>query len=308
MKPLILLLALLPTLSFSQWFEEYPYTTYLDFDTELNLEYVYPDTVANPTNIWQIASPNKVVFTDASSSPNVIVTDSVNSYPINDTSSFIIFHEITTGFDYGSELTGKYFVDSDAGNDFGKIELSPDNGASWVLISDDTLVYSDWDGELVAWPSDIYDSRTMSDSLNFSGETEEWESFRIDLYGASEIFEWEVEDTVLLRFTFISDSIFDDKDGLMFDDLVLRDLLTFGIDEERTIALTIYPNPTSDIIYLDAPNENIERVEVFSIEGRRVYSSNSELLEIDVSNFPVGSYHVKVYTQQGAALKLFVKE
>ncbi|MFT5820736.1 MAG: hypothetical protein ACI8ZM_001983 [Crocinitomix sp.] len=308
MKSTLLLLALIPTIAFSQWFEEYPYTTYLNFDTDLNLEYIYRDTVANPDNIWQIASPNKVVFIEATSSPNVIITDSTNSYPINDTSSFIIIHEITECFDFGSGLEGKYFVDSDEGNDYGKIEFSPDNGISWILISDDTLTFESWDGEIYTWPTEIYISGDISDSISFSGETVGWEDFYINLEQGREIFECEEGDTVLFKFSFISDSIFDDKDGLMFDDLVLRDLLTFGIDEANPIALTVYPNPTAEIIYLNAPNNEIQKVEVFNIQGRRIYTSITELNQVNVSNLPIGNYHLKIHTLQGAAVKSFVKE
>lgn len=308
MKTFLLLIILIPTITFSQWYEEYPYTTYLNFDTELNLEYVYCDTVSNPACIWQIASPNKVVFTEANSEPNVMVTDSTNSYPINDTSSFIVFHEITTGFDYGSGLEAAYFMDSDHGNDFGKIEMSPDNGASWVLISDDTLTYVDWDGEPATWPVDYYDTWGATDSISLTGESVEWQIFFINLEGANEHFDWVEGDTVLFKFTFISDSIFDDKDGLMFDDIVLRDLLTFGINEESNITFNVYPNPTTEIIYLSDLSAEVERIEVFDMQGRRIYYSNTELNFVDVSDLPSGSYHLKIFTPQGAALKPFIKQ
>jgi hypothetical protein len=267
--------------------------------------------VSNPACIWQIAAPNKGVFIEASSEPNVMVTDSTNSYPINDTSSFIVFHEITTGFEYGSGLEGQYFVDSDYGNDYGKIEMSPDNGESWVLISDDTLTYTDWGGEPATWPGELYDSWDgweISDSIAFSGESEEWISFFIVLAGANEHFEWEEGDTVLFRFTFISDGTFDDKDGLMFDNLVLRDLLTFGIDEENPIEWNIYPNPTVDLININATNNEVVKVEIFSMKGERIYSNNSAVKQVDVSELPAGQYHLKIYTSQGAAVKSFVKD
>ena len=42
-------------------------------------------------SVWQIGPPNKEVhFKSASTVPNVIVTDTINPYPINDTSRFQI--------------------------------------------------------------------------------------------------------------------------------------------------------------------------------------------------------------------------
>ncbi|HEY0030587.1 MAG TPA: hypothetical protein VGC65_07505, partial [Bacteroidia bacterium] len=48
---------------------------------------LYIDTISNPGNVWQIGPPQKNTFTGAVSSPNVIVTDTLNYYPVNDTSS-----------------------------------------------------------------------------------------------------------------------------------------------------------------------------------------------------------------------------
>src|SRR5690606_28661361 len=41
-------------------------------------------------SIWQIGPPQKSVFDSAATNPNVIVTDTINTYPINDTSSFTV--------------------------------------------------------------------------------------------------------------------------------------------------------------------------------------------------------------------------
>jgi hypothetical protein len=48
------------------------------------------DVASNPNNIWQIGPPQKAVLNNSNSSPNVIITDTINSYPITDTSSFTI--------------------------------------------------------------------------------------------------------------------------------------------------------------------------------------------------------------------------
>src|SRR5690349_9118432 len=41
-------------------------------------------------NIWQIGKPQKTAFDSAYSPLNVLVTDTINTYPINDTSIFTI--------------------------------------------------------------------------------------------------------------------------------------------------------------------------------------------------------------------------
>ncbi len=70
--------------------------------------WLWIDTVSNPNNIWQIGSPQKTVISSAHSAPNVIITDTVNTYPPNNTSVFIIGHLAQVGMpgflDFGGLL------------------------------------------------------------------------------------------------------------------------------------------------------------------------------------------------------------
>ena len=43
---------------------------------------------SSSNNIWQIGKPQKTLFYRASTLPNAIITDTLNPYPPNDTSSF----------------------------------------------------------------------------------------------------------------------------------------------------------------------------------------------------------------------------
>ncbi len=83
MKKHLLLLAMssLPGLSMGQ-LDFFDYT--ITFDDTLEIKNLYIDTVSNPNNIWQVGIPQKTIFTDAYSAPNVIVTDTANPYPVND--------------------------------------------------------------------------------------------------------------------------------------------------------------------------------------------------------------------------------
>jgi hypothetical protein len=59
----------------------------------------------------------------------------------------------------------------------------------------------------------------------------------------------------LFRFTFISDSIYDNLGGLMYDYLYFFDFIE-GISEIRfkPIRSSIYPNPTSDLFTIEFEN------------------------------------------------------
>lgn len=158
---------------------------------------IFIDSTANPNNVWQIGTPQKSVFSSAYSVPNVIVTDTINHYPTNDTSSFIYQHIAWYGMEIGqvADLKGQYYVDCDS-QDKGDIEISLDHGSTWNSILN-----------------------LSSSPINLSGSSGDWQYFSIYLgtYGLTNNVQ--NGDTVLIKFSFMSDGIQDNRDGLMFDDL-----------------------------------------------------------------------------------------
>lgn len=203
--------------SFGQWDLEGNYD--LTFDNENYLNHRTIDSISNPNNIWIIGSPNKNSFVNAYSSPNVIVTDTSKSYPINDTSKFIIRN---TAMGYGFEwphtvwLSGMYYVDTDTLSDFGGIEFSPNNGLTWLDILNDTLIIN----SNYSWPWARNGDRPV-----LSGNSNGWKSFWVHLAELGHSYNVEFGDTVLYRFSFLSDSFNSNKDGLMFDDLHFEDFV-----------------------------------------------------------------------------------
>ena len=68
----------------------------------------------------------------------------------------------------------------------------------------------------------------------------------------------------------------------------------------------LYPNPVNSIINIQLA-ETLEKVEVYSLLGRKVLENNTT--EINVSNFSSGVYLLKVYTKNGRiGVKRFMKE
>jgi len=64
-------------------------------------------------------------------------------------------------------------------------------------------------------------------------------------------------------------------------------------------AFTIYPNPTSNILYIKTTNEVIPEVKLYSIEGKQLLYLRST--EIDMSSYPAGIYFVQI---EGKTMKL----
>jgi len=59
--------------------------------------------------------------------------------------------------------------------------------------------------------------------------------------------------------------------------------------------LNIYPNPTSDILYIDAhENRPIQQIELYDILGQRVYQKTNPNNKLDLSDFQTGLYFLQV--------------
>lgn len=214
--------------------QEYIYT----FDDTTHWHSLTIDTINNPFNIWQIGSPQKSIINNAFSQPNAIITDTINSYPPNNMSKFEFVHHAQKGFIDGvvAVFSGFYFVDSDSLFDYGTIEFSPDNGATWINLLTDTE-YSDY----YNW---------FSEKPVLTGSSNGWQFFGIQLAGMNEVFEIDSTTVVRYKISFISDDINNEKDGLAFDDLHFQDHLLKVNSVNDVEGFEIYPNPSNDFLYI----------------------------------------------------------
>ncbi len=75
------------------------------------------------------------------------------------------------------------------------------------------------------------------------------------------------------------------------------------------VELSIYPNPTSNLLHIEASQTDISRVEVFDVQGKQVMQvSAANLTKLDVSQLTNGMYFLKVSTSDGELTKKFVKK
>ncbi len=243
----------------------------INFEDTLCINRLETDT--GISNSWQIGSPQKPLFNTAYSIPNAIVTDTVLPYPQNDSSVFLIKNPVNEGDIWGlSILQGRYNVQTDSLNDYGKMELSADGGQNWIdLLNDDKY-------------SDSYNWWTFKPVL--TGNSAGWKYFEVILSDIGSVFDIGIGDTIIFRFTFISDGIPDDLGGLMFDDLCFSSFVE-GISEQRFLPLKsrIFPNPSSHAFTIEFDNpEN----QLFHIA---VYNSNS-IMQFNEKNLKSGIFQI----------------
>ena len=75
-----------------------------------------------------------------------------------------------------------------------------------------------------------------------------------------------------------------------------------SVDEWSSNA-KIYPNPTSEKVYIEA--EGMRHVTVFNAIGQSMYDAevNADQLSIDMTSFPAGSYLVRINTDKGVCIR-----
>jgi len=273
------------------------YTQYFDgADTSLYSSIriaIDPDS----SNVWQIGTPQKIIFESASTMPNAIVTDTINFYPSNDTSSFIA-KVYLNGNNWGIfALQWKQKLDMDTSFDGGIIEYSVDTGNTWINVFNNPYVYN-------FYGYDTLNADTLSGGeFAFSGTDSTWKDIWLcfDLSWLSQFYQW--NDTVLFRFTLLSDSVDNSKEGWMIDNMLSHITFVHTINETASDNyLNVYPNPASNIVTIQAEKTMnyhiIERMELVDPLGRVVdkWINIPTKFWFDVSQYPSGLYFLKVKT------------
>jgi hypothetical protein len=111
-------------------------------------------------------------------------------------------------------------------------------------------------------------------------------------------------------------NIFEDSEGC-FINILDTDSLTFPLPLEDEVTLSsptfqennvsIYPNPTKDLIYIES-NNTINAVKIFDTLGRLVLEQNNPSNQIDIFNLSSGLLFVQIETDNGSLVKKVIKD
>lgn len=83
-----------------------------------------------------------------------------------------------------------------------------------------------------------------------------------------------------------------------------------GIEENGDGVLSIYPNPANDVIRITSASPVMERVEMFDLAGKQVYSALNVAsgAEINIADFTSGIYMLRIVTDEGIITRKVVKK
>ncbi|MPM10965.1 hypothetical protein SDC9_57303 [bioreactor metagenome] len=288
MKKTLLLLSAIIAIFGSSSGQSYEYDCVINFESNPCWGIYKIDTSYSMSN-WHICKPNKQTFESAFSAPLAILTDSTGPYRVNDTSSFTV--QLTDHFQcWCMPMIGAFYkMESDSLTDFGMIELSTDNGLSWNnILSNDIIPDGFW----------------LTPKPIFTGRISEWTEFFAMLPNVENI------DTLLFRFTFISDSVQTGKAGWILDDIKLL-IHTEGAPEiVIRNEVSAFPNPANNTIIIShAAFQNGLSISVYNIQGQLLYNHPMQQAktEIDMSQFENGVYFIRVFGVNTNVVKKIVK-
>lgn len=260
----------------------------------------FPGATFQTGGLWQIGTPEKTNFVASWSPSKALMTDSASVYgtsvdqsvvftfPINFVDQFInpaisFIHRL----DIAAGDTAFFEVSTDSLNWISPLEMSNINGSP--------VIGSIYNTNPQTGNSSNYFQNFFTDTLSAWIQTSVWLDCFIPLKDKS-------TGKVYFRFRFKSDNNSESRDGWMIDNLYfITYSLLGGIEDENTISVNVFPNPVSENKVNIISKEEIESLDLFSIDGIKVYSdrniqNNTVELPQTLSN---GLYQAVLHSKTG---------
>ena len=259
-------------------------------------------------NLWEVGEGNNG-WLYSFAGRNAIYTSGEPSYPVNNRSSFklILNDENIDHWPYSVYLEFQHRIDTEEGKDGGFIEVSHDGGESWINVIEDRSSCIN-PGE---WHShDIYSSEdTLYDGTpGFSGRRG-YESVNFGWEECLVKGEELQDDSLLVRFTFISDDNHSGDQGWVIDHIRLYSVRLMGaVEENPGYAPKIYPNPAKGYVTIELQfGEQDFSLKVFDLKGR---SMPVELKDdrLDLNEYTPGVYLLKIVSGQQTSISKLIVE
>lgn len=313
MKKLVLFICLVPFIAAAQpygWGFENCDTVSFDNSFPYNLRM---DTAASC--IWQHGNPSKSVFTSALTVSKCLVTDTVNTYPHSNKSSFIVDLQNDSShscYQYGiMQFIHSVNTDTLAGC---YIEVSIDS-SNWINIFNPIEpgfrygIYkkNNFSPEPTGLQNIIPDT-LFNGELGFKGNYDSDTMYMFFEYIVIKAYTFSPR----FRFTFISDSLSQPNDGWMIDNIVFGSYMGWGsVNENLSHSINIYPNPVEDTFAFEVDEKRFKPVKytITNVLGQQIASGNITTTYINTDDLPLGAYIITLIDKEGnSGAKLFYKQ
>jgi hypothetical protein len=85
-----------------------------------------------------------------------------------------------------------------------------------------------------------------------------------------------------------------------------------NISETNHQILNVWPNPVEDILHVEIDNTIIQTVKIMNVDGRilleKTLTSENSILQVDVSQFPSGTYILLIYNEKEFRTQKIIKK
>lgn len=81
-----------------------------------------------------------------------------------------------------------------------------------------------------------------------------------------------------------------------------------SVEENEINSLTVYPNPTKGLIYINPKTKTIISIGVFDLLGKKVLQLEGNIHRIDISTLQSGMYFLRIATDAGSFVQKIIKE
>ncbi len=280
-----------------------------DFNAENDSsERYFKIDTSQQNNLWQFGKVYKSMIDTTVSGPRALITDTSNTYPINNLSS-VEFKVLNRAPFKGTDAYHGFYlniwskIDSELNTDGGTIEVKHTNG-DWVNVIEDPLAS-------VEWSENFYGLEDTVSSLGKPGLTGSpvgWSL--VNLMYWTYLVQTSI-DTVSFRLTFASDSVDTQQDGWLIHRIEVIGYFESMDELHQKQQLHVFPNPANDILHISINNKSQEtgNLEIFDALGRSCFKDTKfKRSSLDISALEKGLYILRYSSNNGSSSKQFIKE
>ena len=252
-----------------------------------------PYIEVNQNGLWQNGFSQKN-FLQPNNPHKVLITDTLQNYSINVEESFEIHWPVNPNSIFNFILSFDHSMDSDSSMDGGRIEVSYDYGQTWIDIYEDALTNVAFNTENFYAQSDtLFDGRA-----GFSGHFSQRHS----------VLQWVwilplksfPTDTMYYRFLFKSDSINNNKEGWMLENIhfAYADMPSgLSISQDAALMFECSPNPVENELHISTERNEFE-IAIYDVNGQLLQQRQNEKT-LNLSGFSNGVYLVQLTAPSG---------
>lgn len=254
------------------------------------------DTIG--AQLWQIGNTGKPFFALGDTTRS-IMTDTLNSYPVNANDWFTLSIPY---YELNPIVYFKHKFQTTAGRDGGIVEFSFDGGTDWQNVLGDCNADSFVGGEGIHTDNFYGKNDTLANGEQaFSGTSNGWQVSGVQFFAGFPVKPKNTSsctpnDTILLRFRFVSDSVADTLDGWIISEVtVVQDYYGSKVNDVVTSQLKVFPNPVNNSIinFPELPNEQKRQIYIYNAVGKLIMERPYQH-RIDLRNNAAGLYFYRV--------------